>query len=281
METSLSWFFDLYVFPTGRRLFALAQVMKKAMATGHADLAQHCATAVAEDRKCLALERRWAGVAAEARGKGTAAAPPKTLDPAKIDPLVDRTLGAIRDHAETQRAGASPEDPIHATVSTLLKSIFPSGVADVTRLPWVEELAAVEDILSKLASPALAPVVTDLGLSRLVERLESLTVQYRAALHAPAPDSLMFGEVRAARAEGQERLLQIVAIVLGKHHQSTPADIAARVDLLGPVMEQNDAIGASLKGRNAIEDVNPETGEADPGTVVSGPSTPVEAPKNG
>ena len=38
---------------------------------------------------------------------------------------------------------------------------------------------------------------------------------------------------------------------------------------------------ASLKGRNAIEDVNPDTGEAESSTPVPAPSTPAETPKNG
>lgn len=282
METSLSAIFDFYVFPTGRRLFALGQVAKRAKAAGHGDLAKHCNAAIAEDRKCLALERRWAGVVAEAKGKAPAApAPSGAPDPAKIDPLVDRTLTAIRDHAEAQRAGAPIDDSIHATVVGFLKTVFPSGVSDVTSLPYVEELAAVDDILGKLGGAELAPVVEELGLQRLVKRLAGVTEQYRAALHAPAPETLMFGNVRRARAEGQERLLQTIALIAGKHFQSTPADVAARANLLGPIMEQNDAIGAAMRGRSTVQDVNPETGEPDPNAVAPAPPAEPDGTKNG
>lgn len=277
MDTSLSSIFDLYVFPTGRRLFALTQVMQRAKAAGHADLVKHCNAALVEDRKCLDLERRWGGAVAEAKGKVAPVADPNESPAAhKLDPIVDRTLVAIRDHAETQRAGAPEDDPIHLTVSKFLKTLFPTGVQDVTSLAFVLELAAVDDILAKLRSKELTPVVEELGLTRLVNRLADVNEQYRAALHAPEPETLAFGDVRAARVQGQERLLQTVAIVLGKHYKLTPEDIAAREDLLGPILEQNAAIAAAMRSRNVVQDVNPSTGEPDPTTSI-----PAPAPLNG
>lgn len=107
----------------------------KAKASGHAGLAKRYNAAVTKDRKCLSLERRWARVGAEAKGRVTAA-PGATLDATnKGDAQVDRTLTAIRDNAESQRAGAAEDDPIHATVIGFLKTICPSGVQEVTSLP--------------------------------------------------------------------------------------------------------------------------------------------------
>ena len=278
MEVSLSTLFDFYQFPTGRRLFAHGQTLKQAAAAKLPDVVKHCTAAIAHDRKCLDLERRWAGVAAAARGRGPAAAlpagSPATL---KIDASVDRTLTAIRDHAVNQTAGAPPDDPIHITVAAFLKEIFPTTVQDVTGLPFVEELAAVEHILGNLQGKELQPIVEELGLGRLVTRLAGLTDQYRTALQTPAPETLAFGEVRAARAEGQDRLLQTVAIVVGKFFRNTPDDAAARAALLGPILEQQEAIGAAMRGRRVIEDVNPETGEPDPNAAAPVPAAPVPA----
>lgn len=282
MEAPLSAFFDFYQFPTGRRLFALAQVMKRAAARKLPDVAKHCNAALAHDRNCLDLERRWAGIAAEARGKGPVVATPSaSASTLKLDALVDRTLTAIRDQAQNQTLGAAPDDPIFGMVGSFLKEIFPSNVQDVTGLPFVEELAAVENIVDKLTGKALAPAVKELGLERLVNRLVGLTDQYRAALQAPAPETLAFGQVRAARAEGQDLLLQTVAIVLGKFFRNTPEDAEARAELLGPILEQQRAIAAALKGRRAVEDVNPETGEPDPNAAAPVPAGAVPAPGQG
>ncbi|MEP7120019.1 MAG: hypothetical protein ABJE95_03875 [Byssovorax sp.] len=276
MNTSLSAFIDLYVFPTGRRLFALGQVATRATARDFPELAKHCAGAITHDRTCLSLERRWEGMVAETKGKAApapaaAGAPPVAAD---VDPLVDRTLTAIRDHAVSQTAGAAPDDPIHVTVAAFLKAIYPAGVQEVTKLGFIEELAAVDHIVGLLHSKELAPVAKDLGLGRLVKRLGELAVVYRISLLAPAAEVLAFGDVRAARIKGQDLLLEAVAIVIGKHHGSSPEDVAARSDLLGPILDQNDAIGVALKGRRSVVDVNPDTGATDP-------SIPVVAPVGG
>lgn len=271
MSSSLSTLFDIYLFPTGRRLFALGQVAGRANARGFHELGKHCTDAVLQDRACLALERRWDGLAAESRGK----APPKVpaagapLDAASVDPLVDNTLTAIRDHAVSQTAGAPPNDPIHATVAKLLKAIFPAGVQEVTRLAFVLELAAVDDIVGLLQSQEHAPVVKELGLVRLATRLADLAVVYRAAIGAPDESTLVFGDVRAARIEGQDRLLEAIALVLGRHHGKTAVDVAAREDLLGPILAQNEAIRAAMKARRSVVDVNPETGALDPSGAAS------------
>lgn len=272
MEPSLSAILDFYVFPTGRRLFALRRVAERAKAASFTELVKHCGAAIAHDQKCLELEGRWAGIAAARKGKSAPAAPAAVpVDAAAIDPLVDHTLTAIRDHAQSQTAGAPADDPIHAIVSTFLREVFPTGVQEVTGLPYVEELAAVEHIVRRLQGGELAVTVKELGLLRLTKRLGMLAEQYRAALEAPAPETLAFGEVKAARAAGQEHLLQAVAIVLGKHYKSTPADVAARTELLGPILEQNEAIGALMRARRTVEDIHPDTGTPDPTAAAPPP----------
>jgi len=274
MNSSLSALFDIYLFPTGRRLFALGQVAERAKARGFPELAKHCTGAVSQDRECLALERRWEGLVAESKGKAT----PKVLaagatpEAASVDPLVDNTLTAIRDHAVSQTAGAPADDPIHATVASFLKAIYPAGVQEVTKLGFVLELAAVDAIVDLLQSKGHAPVVTELGLGRLSKRLADLAVVYRAAIGAPNESTLVFGDVRAARIHGQDLLLEAIAMVLGKHHGTSAQDVAARDNLLGPILAQNEAIGAAMKARRAVVDVNPETGVLDP--IGTGGGTP-------
>lgn len=46
------------------------------MTQGFAELAKHCEGAVAHDRECLALVRRWEGLVAESKGKVTPKARP-------------------------------------------------------------------------------------------------------------------------------------------------------------------------------------------------------------
>jgi len=74
-----------------------------------------------------------------------------------------------------------------------------------------------------------------------------------------------------ARAEGQDFLLQSVVMILARHRTRSPQDIAARTALLGPVLEQNEAIRLYLKARRTVQDVNPETGAQDPTGAAGAP----------
>lgn len=253
MDGSLESLINLYVTTTGRLLFGIRQVRVEAHQRGFTQLVKHCDATIAHAEATRELERRWAG---EPVNNGANPAAQRT------DVLVDRLLGAIRDHAVAQAQGAAPGDPIHATVETFVKTIFPRGVFEVTSMPFVEELAAVDDIL-KLLKGKLAPTVKELGLGRLSQRLAELAEQYREALQGP-PSLVGWDAVRAARADGQGMLLEAVAIILGKHHDRTPEGTEERLALLSPILKQNEAIGQYLKARRSVGDVNPDTGEDAP-----------------
>lgn len=263
MDGSLGSIINLYEFTTGRRIFTHQQVRAAAKAEGFTPLEKHCDVALAHDQQTLALERRWA--TEPAGGKANPEAQ-------RMDVLVDRTLGAVRDHAVAQTQGAAPDDAIHADVESFLKRLFPTGVQDVIHKPFIEELAAVDEIVGLLQGE-LAPQVKEFGLGRLTKRLAALATEYRAALEAPPPSLVQWGRVRAARAEGQGMLLETVAIILGKHHARTPEGTDKRLSLLGPVVRQNEAIGQYLRARRAVSDVNPETGQDE--------AAPPEAKKEG
>jgi hypothetical protein len=95
----------------------------------------------------------------------------------------------------------------------------------------------------------------------------------------------MFGTVKAARAQGQDLLLQTVAMIVGAFPKSTPDHVAARTALLSPIMRQNEAIRQYMRGRRggAVADVDPETGLPEESGAASESEEPEgeEAPKQG
>ena len=254
MDATLESLFNLYVFTTGRGLFAIRGVRKLAEEQAFTQLVDHCDSTIAYYDDTRALELRWS-TDRSATGTNPVAQ--------RIDVLGDTTLGALRDTAVAQAKGAPEGDPIHQLVADFLQAIFPLGVHAVTSLGFVEESARVDDIVTQLQGP-LAPSVTEIGLTRLANRLADLAAQYRKALEAPSPSLIDWGHVRAARAEAQGRLLEAIAIIVGKHHARTPEGTAARLALLAPILKQQDAIGAYLRARRAVDDVDPETGEDQP-----------------
>lgn len=254
MDGSLASIINLYVFTTGRGTFAIRGVRRLAQQQGFTELVSHCDVTLALYDAARALEHRWAGEPEDTGAKPEAK---------RLDVLVDTTLGALRDGAVAQTMGAADDDPVHQQVASFLHEVFPAGVHTITRLPYVEESARVDDIVASLKGP-LAPAVAELGLGRLANRLADLAAQYREALEAQPPSIVGFDRIRAARAECQGMLLATVALVLGKHHQPSAEGAAARLSLLSPILEQNEAIGAYLRSRRRVEDVNPDTGEDEP-----------------
>ncbi|MRG96840.1 hypothetical protein [Polyangium spumosum] len=261
MDTSLAAFFNVYTLTRGRRHFAVAQVRKAALVTGDLDIASFATSCVEHEKELRTLEAKWA--AQEEK-------PPAFAPEAKpIDLAIDGVLGAIRDTAERQVDASAPGDPIAKSGAALLEEIFPRGLFAVTSLPFVEELCEVERILGVLEDPARVATVQDLGLSRYVARLSDLVKQYRAALELPLPKRVTFAEVKAARNEGQRRMLQLMAMIVGRYPSESAEDQACRLALLGPIVQQNEAIGQALRARRAAEDVNPETGEPEQAPVAS------------
>jgi hypothetical protein len=261
MDSSLATLLPLYAFSTGRRLFAFRQLLALTQSPTYAfpTLETHLTAALAHDNVTRDLERRYAT---------TPAPSPNGISEAKrVDILVDRTLSAIRDAAVAQATGADEGDPIIATSEKFVRTIFPRGVNDMTSLAFIDELAAVEGIV-KAFQGELAPIVVELGLTRLAERLTKLAVEYHTVLNAPDPEVVRFGDLRAARAQGQHYLLQSVAQIVGKHWRDTAEDVTSRAALMAPILKQNEAIRQSLRAHRAPEEIDPITGEVDP----SGPA---------
>lgn len=271
MDISLGSLFNIYVLSTGRRLFAVQQVKKRAAERGCAAIEQRCALCLEHDRTTRGLESRWLA-------QQNAAPLLEASATKRVDVLTDRALTSLRDGAEAQLAAAVPGDGLAEKVAAFLLDLFPGGVAKVTSLPYVDELAAVDGIVEKLQG-SLAPVAAELGLTRIADRLAQLAVEYRDALEADKPTAIDFGDVRAARARGQDLMLQVVAMIAGTYPDSTPEDTAARAALLAPILEQNEAVRLYLRSRRAVEDVDPETGDVDPNAPTSGPEAGSASPQ--
>ncbi|TKD09275.1 hypothetical protein [Polyangium fumosum] len=262
MDPLLASLLTFYTFSTGRRLFALYQVREAAVAASHADLAAHAAHAIAHDTETRALEAKWAG------RKLTTYSP----EARQIDIYVDAAITAFRDGTDAQIRASAPGDPLADAAQKMIAVLLPKGAGAITSLPFVEELAEVQRILSRVDEPDYKSLVTELGLTRQVARLKNLEGQYRAAIEGPG-GPLTFAKVKDARAKGQSLLLQAVAMILGKYPSDSEADRTARGALLSPILVQNEAIRRYLRERKPIEDVNPETGEIEPE-----PPAPGEAP---
>jgi len=271
MDVPLSSLVQLNQFSTGRRLFTFRRVLvglKQIQAPALEALVQE---AIAKDEATYSLELRWS----QKRHVGKASAKQVKQQQAmgKVDVRMDRALTGLRDNAVALARGADEDEKeLIGEVETFIDAIFPVGVAAVTAKPYAEQLVAVEAIVSRCKGD-LAPLVAKLGLTVNVERIAKLAVVYGDTLKAV--DDLEFGEVKAARARGQGYLLRVATKIAGTFDAPEGEDAKARGTLLGPIMQQNEAISDYIKARRSVPDVDPKTGEEE------SPEAPVEGTEEG
>lgn len=245
---------------TGRRLFAMGRVLPGAQARSLEQLVLLVQEAMAHDRGTYQLDLRWDALRIHPQSMAI-------IGP--LDARVDRVIRSMRDGAMGQAEGAEEGHPIHQTVKGFLAAVLPAGVYAITSKPYVEQLTALEDIVEKLEGP-LAPTVTELRLETQAARLSELLPAYRDAINGAANgnNALQFATVRAARQRGQRYLHEIIAMILGTYYRADdPEHQAARAELLGPIVEQHEAVRDYLRARRAVRDVDPDTGEIEPEPV--------------
>ncbi|MBN1838149.1 MAG: hypothetical protein JW820_19990, partial [Spirochaetales bacterium] len=123
----------------------------------------------------------------------------------------------------------------------------------------------------------LEPFVKPLALGAFVSQLDDLLPEFEDALAEKKQEETTYDEVEAADARAQERLLQLVAKILGEYNLDTADHIRTRSLLMDHIVDQNTRIGQNHR-RRRFRDVNPDTGEevepAAPAAAPAAPSTP-------
>ena len=254
MATTPRQLIKLVVFTTGRRIYALRKVRATALALSLTDLVAHIDAAIAHDRTTLTLEARWRGRRVYGRRHA-----PETTD---IDNRLDQLLTGVRNTLMTFIQALSQGDPRREAAERFVDGVFPQGVYPITSLPFIDQLAAIEDLLDRIAADFSAEVAL-LSISHLIALIAEVTDEYREALDQ-GPSRLDYATVKAAQDRGQDFLLAIVAMALGAFYRiDDPAHNDAREALLAPIMDQQEAIREYLRARRPVEDVDPD-GDGEP-----------------
>ncbi len=242
---SLSSLFSLYILTPGRRIYALGRI--RALLEGHgvAEILPAVDAAIAHDREVLEMTARWR------RGRGAGGGELRALDG-----VVDRTLGTIdRLLAHYSQDG---DDAVADRASAVRGRLFPDGVGHHTSLPYVEQIAATERVLTIAGAAENLAWMTAHGLSPLVRRLRAAQDEFAAAVNERDTSTpLSWDEIKAAQSAGQELYLQVVALIAGRF----ATDAEMRTELLKPVWEQNQAIQEYRRRRGSVRDVDPDSGE--------------------
>ncbi len=255
---SLQSIIQLYYFSTSRRIYTFQRVLAEAIQLSVDPVKVLVQEALAHDEAVYAQEQQWA----YKRKTGKVSKEQKNAQKrlVKLDVLVDRCLSGMRDGAEAVMAGADEdEQELVKDGRHFVDTVFPLGVAEITRKKYPEELVAVKAVLLKLKEAEMVSLVQRLGLEAQAKRLEQLAQKYEAAMGGS--EDLLYGELKAGRAKGQEYLLRVVAKIAGLFDEPEGEGAKKRGQLLGPVMEQNGKIGEERRARYSVGDGGSDGGE--------------------
>ncbi len=262
MKLSLNPWIRLNQFTVGRRLFAIAQVKRLAEGRGLSALVERCAQAEQLDKQVRELERRYK------------VDKNRRVDPRlqALDPQIDKLVGAIYRICVEVTASLAGELEGDAA-ARIVRELYPGGPIAITTLTYVDQGSEVGAIVEHLSPDGvLGAQAQTVGLVAQVARLGKLNAEFLDLLPKGTDELVRWDHVRAANAQGDERLRAIVAWILGQFPD--PHQAEARAALLEPIRHQDEAIRAALSARRTVRDVDPVSGEeivdeADPETTVA------------
>lgn len=250
MDTSSASLTNVYNFPTGRRLYALREVARLAMALVANDIAEHAATGVEHDTGLAAMEAR-----AEALRRGRYG-----RDATTVDKRVDDVLVGIDSHLIARERVYGAGSQRGADAALVREKLLPQGAGAITKLAFVPEHERINVLLARARQADLAPVVARIPeLPEMLAELETVNTEYGAVLSAydrdrPAPDDLL-----AAQARGQEILAEVTAMIVARYAR-LPERRAEREALLEPILRQQEDIRLARQRRRRPRDIDPDTG---------------------
>jgi hypothetical protein len=240
----------IYKFPTGRRLNAVREVARRALALLANDIAAHAQTAVDHDTRVRAMEAKAEDISRSRYG----------ADAPVLDRRADGAVIGIETHLEAQERVYGESSPRGIDAAFLRKKLFPQGAGAIARLPYVPEHERISAVIERAREPEIAAVVERIPeLSDMLEELETVNREYGNALGAYDRDRPASEELLAAQARGQELLAEVAAMIVARY-ALLPDRRAEREALLEPILRQNEEIRLARQRRRKPRDIDPDTG---------------------
>ncbi|TNE45137.1 MAG: hypothetical protein EP343_28110 [Deltaproteobacteria bacterium] len=251
MDTSLQQFLKIYQFTSGRRLLVYRQTKKVAQKLNFTALEQHIDKAHAFELDTRKMERRW---------KSQGSTSQQTIDYRPLDNALDRALSGLSKYCESYLHSMDETSDHYQSALVILETAFPNGLQAITQIPYEDELSDVESLLDDLNNVTLATHINRLGLKPMLDNIKSRHQAFYKAFSASQAPTLDYGTVRARRAQSQDMLLQMIAIILGKFYDSD-SHAEPRKELLTPFQLQQGRISDLISRKRPVLDVDPESGE--------------------
>jgi hypothetical protein len=235
---------------TGRRIYALKLCLMVANGLGLEGLSALLEETIAHETATIALERAWARSKNRSTARGRATF---------VDKQIDGLLGIIHSSLANNVGGLDENAAAASASQRILEQIFPQGVKPIISLPFEDQLAVNDVIISRLKED-LREDADRASVGHFVQRLESLNDEFREELRKPQTKEIDYEELVAARDKGNLNVRYYVASVLAAYPPDGD-DADQGVALLQPILEQSERMRQSRRGRRTPQDIDPDTGK--------------------
>lgn len=237
----------LHPFTPGRALFALKGLRAAATLEEQAALADVLDAVTKQARLVRKLNRQWRAGRKLKKGREGLM---------ELDAQIDRLLAALCEVLK-RLATSLPDGPLRKAAQALLDEHYPNGSAALIRLPLEEELDEAEALLETLQAEENQDNVRALGLGIWRDQLAEVLPAYDAAIRQRSGNPLLYSEVRAARAELNERLAELFVTLLAR----SIGQPEVRTRLGAPIQAQHDKISAAYRERVRPKEVDEHSGD--------------------
>jgi len=255
MIVSATELLSLYLFDAPRRVFCLNLMLERLPADVAPRLRRLLEDALVADRATCELEAHW---------KGSRRQSEHPVGATELDAELDHAVKALDDVLATSLKAFGEDSARGRSASLARARLFPKGVREVTRQPFVKQTVLVETLLRRVAAePELGAALDQLGARVYVERVEELNARFHELLQLDEDRELSFAELRQARAAGQEAFSRAVFHLVARltTEEVSAWETLALEKALQAVLDQNAKIKRLRQRRRRPLAIDPETGE--------------------
>jgi hypothetical protein len=247
-------------FPTGRRLYALREIARIALALAANDIAEHAAAGVEHDTRVAAMEARSESLGRSRYGRHAIA----------LDKRVDDGVVGIEAHLIAQERVYGARSARGADAALVRSKLLPQGAGAITKLAFVPEHERVKALIELARTADLDPVVKRIPeLEAMIAELETANTEYGTVLGAYNRDRPTAADLLAAQALGHEIMAGVAAMIVARYARQ-PERHAERDTLLEPLLRQQEEIRLARQRRRRPRDIDPDTGVEIPAPDLPG-----------
>jgi hypothetical protein len=192
------------------------------------------------------------------------------------DEALDAVVSGIHGHLTSLGRIYGSDTEAGERVERLLGAFFPGGLAAVTNIAYVDELAQCERIQKLAAEDAHVTDVRALpALPGLLALLEERAADLARELEREASDAPTYRDARAAADVAERRMTELLMAVFTLYPGDAPGPARRRTELLDPYLVQLESMRERYRRRMPPAEIDPDTGELehDPEPAAASPET--------